>query len=286
MVAARGIRRCPPRGRERRLLHSRRGRQRSQARRTGRRCPPAWDSARALHFAVCVTGCGFDPSRPGPSRRLACPRVPGSSTSSSSQAHLTASARFRVRAPAPTSGRLTATTRWRTGDRSRFPAAFQPPHSLLGHPIPARELGPPHGRLTEHATARSDPDGVTAFRTHELRPGWAPSVPRGGGAHPGPGPLPGRRLPLLRGQSPHPAPASHRARPCLTRHLPKVHTCSPVRSSPRRWPPGWNGPPLGFPPGFAPRRPGAGQRTPGRRQAIGHGPGPTRSTRNRRSPIR
>jgi hypothetical protein len=22
---------------------------------------------------------------------------------------------------------------------------------LLGHPIPARELGPPHGRLTEHA---------------------------------------------------------------------------------------------------------------------------------------
>jgi hypothetical protein len=28
-------------------------------------------------------------------------------------------------------------------------------------------------------TCRPDPDGVTAFRTHELRPGWVPSLPRG-----------------------------------------------------------------------------------------------------------
>jgi len=43
-----------------------------------------------------------------------------------------------------------------------------------------------------------DPDGVTAFRTHELRPGWVPSVPRGrrcssrteGTAQPAPAALP------------------------------------------------------------------------------------------------
>ena len=35
---------------------------------------------------------------------------------------------------------------------------------------------------------------------------------------------------------------------------------------------------LGFPLGFAPRRPGAGRRTPGQGQAIEHGPGTTRST--------
>jgi hypothetical protein len=35
---------------------------------------------------------------------------------------------------------------------------------------------------------------------------------------------------------------------------------------------------LGLSPGFAPRRPGAGRRTPGRGQAIEHGPGTTRST--------
>ena len=50
-----------------------------------------------------------------------------------------------------------------------------------------------------------DPDGVTTFRTHELRPGWAPSVPRGRRCSSRPGRLPGRRLPLRSGQSLHPA---------------------------------------------------------------------------------
>jgi hypothetical protein len=39
--------------------------------------------------------------------------------------------------------------------------------------------------------------------------------------------------------------------------------------------PGWNKGALGFSPSFAPRRPGAGQRTSGRGQAIEHGPGTT-----------
>ena len=82
-------------------------------------------------------------------RRLACPRVPGSSSSFSSQAHLTASARFRGRAPGPVSGRLSTTTSWRTGrSRRGFPLPFGHRHSLLGHPFPAEEFGPPHGRPT------------------------------------------------------------------------------------------------------------------------------------------
>jgi Transposase DDE domain group 1 len=36
-----------------------------------------------------------------------------------------------------------------------------------------------------------------------------------------------------------------------------VQAIHPSGHSPRLWPPGWNGPPLGFPPSSAPRRPGA-----------------------------
>jgi hypothetical protein len=55
----------------------------------------------------------------------------------------------------------------------------------------------------------------------------------------------------------------------------------PVRSSPRLWPPGWSGPPLGFAPSFAPRRPGADDARRGWGQAIEHGPRTTRSTSHR-----
>src|SRR5215831_4955063 len=57
-----------------------------------------------------------------------------------------------------------------------FPLPFGRQHSLLGHPIPAGGLGLPHGRLTGQ---NPDPDGVTTFHTHELRPDWVPPVPRG-----------------------------------------------------------------------------------------------------------
>jgi hypothetical protein len=49
------------------------------------------------------------------------------------------------------------------------------------------------------------PDGVTAFRTHELRPGWAPSIPQGRRCSSRPIVAAGRRLPLHSGQSLHPA---------------------------------------------------------------------------------
>jgi hypothetical protein len=43
-------------------------------------------------------------------------------------------------------------------------------------------MGPPYGRLTGQDP---DLDGVTAFRTHELRPGWVSPLPRGRRCSPG-----------------------------------------------------------------------------------------------------
>jgi hypothetical protein len=92
-------------------------------------------------------------------------------------AHLTTSALFRAGPRGPVSGRLSTTTSWRGWSGSRgFPLPFGGRRWLLGHPVPAGELGVPHGRLTGQ---RPDPDGVSVFRTHELRSGWVPSRLRG-----------------------------------------------------------------------------------------------------------
>ena len=53
-------------------------------------------------------------------------------------------------------------------------------HWLLGRPVPARESSSPYGRLSGGAQAAPpDPDGVSTFRTHEIRPGRVSSLPRG-----------------------------------------------------------------------------------------------------------
>ena len=99
---------------------------------------------------------------------------------------------------------------------SRFPAAFRLPafrFSVIRFPpgdwallaVGLPDLGP-------------DLDGVTAFRTHELRPGWVPPLPRGRRCSSRPSRFLDRRLPLYRGQSLYPAPASHLAGLRLTRH--------------------------------------------------------------------
>jgi len=89
-------------------------------------------------------------------------------------AHLTASARSHGRAHGPVSGRLSRGHQLENWSSPHgFPLPFGHRHSLLGHPLPAGGLGPPHGRLTE--PEGSDPDGVSPFRTHEQRPGWVPS---------------------------------------------------------------------------------------------------------------
>jgi hypothetical protein len=97
-----------------------------------------------------------------------------------------------------------------------FPLPFSCRRSLLGHPVPAKELGVPHGRLT--GPSGPDPDGVTAFRTNEIRPGWVPPIPRGRRCSSRPRRVLGQRLPLRSGQSLDPAPTLHLAGLRLTRH--------------------------------------------------------------------
>ena len=118
--------------------------------------------------------------------------------------------------------------------------------SLLDHPIPAEGLGLPHGRLTD--SEEPDRDGVPAFRTHELRPGWVPSVPRG------------RRCSSRSEARSQPAPAAlprlvpsprHDVPPCealLHEASIKGLRSSPVRASPRPRPRGGTGGASAFPP--------------------------------------
>jgi hypothetical protein len=63
---------------------------------------------------------------------------------------------------------------------SRFPVAFRPPafrFSVIRYP--PRSWALLTVGLPGTPPACPDLDGVTAFRTHELRPGWVPSIPRG-----------------------------------------------------------------------------------------------------------
>ena len=113
-----------------------------------------------------------------------------------SLAHLTASARFRAGPQGSVFGRLCGTAAWR-GQPScpGFPLRFRRRHSLLGHPMPAEELGSPHGRLTgpkagprrgyrfPHARATA---GVGASYT----PRTAVLIPAEGRARPAPAALP------------------------------------------------------------------------------------------------
>jgi hypothetical protein len=157
--------------------------------------------------------------------------------------------------------------------RPGFPLRFRRRRLLLGHPIPAGGLGLPHGRLTGGARRRiPDLDGVTAFRTHELRPGWALSIPRGrrcssrteGRAQPAPA---ASQRPVL---APRHQPSTGGGR--FTRHRREFKQFArPVFPSPVA--PGWNGSPWAFPRASHPTVTSGARR--GRGQAIEHGPGTT-----------
>ena len=58
----------------------------------------------------------------------------------------------------------------------RFPAAFRLPAFAFRSSDSRRGVGPSSRSAYR---PRPDRDGVTTFRTHELRPGWVPPVPRG-----------------------------------------------------------------------------------------------------------
>ena len=78
-----------------------------------------------------------------------------------------------------------------------------------GHPVPARELGLPHGRLTGRAL-RQDPDGVSTTSALRDTTGVGAASTPGRAVLSRPDAVPGRRLPLPSGQSLHPALTSHR----------------------------------------------------------------------------
>jgi hypothetical protein len=198
----------------------------------------------------------------------------GLRSSSSPRAHLTASARVRARAPRPgirpviRHDRLEGPT-----IRRGFPSPFGRRHSLLGHPVPAEELGPPCGRLTGHPIAPGPRRGYRVPHARAATGVGAPSTPRTA-VLPLPSRLLDRRLPLRNGQSLHPA-ALPIDRALASRGINEGSRNSPVRSSPRLWPPGWSRPPLGFP---RASHPAGHERTSRWGQAIEHGPGTTRST--------
>jgi hypothetical protein len=186
-------------------------------------------------------------------------------------AHLAASAPFRAGPRGPVSGRLSTTTSWRAGPAlvvsRRLSAAGI---SLLGHPIPAVELGPPHGRLTGHDGRTSTGLPRSAHTSYD-RVG-CPLYPGDDGAHPGPVALTGQRLP----RSQRPVPVSRSSVPSIgTAHYEastRVQAMHPsgLPLACRR--PDGTDRGLGFSLSFGPRRPGAGRRTSGWGQAIEHGP--------------
>jgi hypothetical protein len=101
---------------------------------------------------------------------------------------------------------------------SRFPAAFRLPAFASRSSCSRRGVGPSLRSAYRARPLGPDLDGVTTFRTREQQPGWVPSLPRGRRCSSRPSRFLDRRLPLYRGQSLHPAPASHRAGLRLTRH--------------------------------------------------------------------
>ena len=121
------------------------------------------------------------------------------------------------------------------------PSPFGHRHSLLGHPVPAGELGPPHGRLTgqtagprrdyrvPHARAATGVGALYTPRTAVLIPDRA-DCPAGACRSTTASPSTPLQHPTLRGSA--------------LRGINEGSSNSPVRSSPRPRPPGWNGPPL------------------------------------------
>ena len=182
-------------------------------------------------------------------------------------AHLTTSARFRGRAPRPGirpvihDDRLEGTISCRG-----FPSPFGHRHSLLGHPVPAEGLGPPHGRLTGPDVRTST--GLPRSARTSCDRGGCPLYPGDDGAHPGLRIVLSRRLPLHGGTSLVPGSNTPPAEVPLDEASTRVQAIHPSGLPLTRHHPDGTTSGFGFPPSFAPRRPGAGQRTS--RVGTGH----------------
>lgn len=137
---------------------------------------------------------------------------------------------------------------------SRVPVTFRLPAFASWSSSPAGGLGLPYGRLTgTHNSWAPDPNGVSTFHTHEQRPGWAPSKPRGQRCSHDRLALSGRRLPHLNGNVPGPRSSIPSPEARYNEASSTVHSRSPDRSSPA-CSPRMEQEPLGTPRSFAPRR--------------------------------
>ena len=160
----------------------------------------------------------------------------------------------------------------------RFPVAFPLPAFASRSSCSRRGVGPPlRSAYRDPPKARPDPDGVTAFRTRELRSGWVPSLPRGQRCCPG-------QVVSLTGtcRSTAASPYTPPQRPtlaglCFTRHrrgfkqLTRPVFPPPVAARMERAA-------LGLSPGLRTPPTRTRRGTPGWGQAIEYGPGTTRST--------
>ena len=111
-------------------------------------------------------------------RRLTCPSV--SAVPPARLQRLTCPCR-RAFAPGHRARYPASYTNRSAGGRSTSSAFLSPfgcRPSLLGHPVPAGDLGLRYLRLTATTNGVADPDGVSVFRTHETRLGLgAPCTP-------------------------------------------------------------------------------------------------------------
>ena len=134
-----------------------------------------------------------------------------------------------------------------------FVLPFGHRRSLLGHPIPAEGLGPPHGRLTGHVDRTST--GLPRFARPSNDREGCPLYPGDDGAHPGLRTVLSRRLPHLNGTSLHPAPTLHLTGLHIARHQRRFKQFTrPVFPSPAATRMKTSSS-LSFPPSFEPRRP-------------------------------
>jgi hypothetical protein len=152
----------------------------------------------------------------------------------------------------------------------RFPVAFRLPAFASWSSIARWGTGPPLRSAYRPPSPGPDPNGVVTLHTHEIRPGWVPSLPRGLRCPYGQTGVSSRRTPLRSGQSLNPEPSIRQPGLRVTRHhrgFTAVHpsglplACNPADGARA----------LGFPPSFTPRR--YQRRTSEWGRAHGHLPG-------------
>jgi len=125
------------------------------------------------------------------------------------------------------------------GLTSQFPAAFRRTGVRF-----LSILFPPRHRLALRSAYQAqclDPDGVSTFRTSEIRPGWTPSIPRGRRCSHSRLIFPGRRLPHPSGLALFSGVAFRPSGDLTHEASSRVHLRSPVRSSPCLWRPDGSG---------------------------------------------